>query len=221
MPDQLQALSVSAFKELMEQDNVLVLDTRATNVFTQGYIPGSLFIGIKGGFAKWASALLPVDKTIILVTDEDKEEESADLLDELGFDKVAGYLEGGFNAWFDAKEKMDLVIDVEADELAMDIPFDENLLIVDVRTDEEFAEGHIKGALHVPLQDLTDPGSMAHFDEHLNIYLYCRSGYRSVIAATLIKQQGIHNIRNVVGGWLAIQELEDKFEFEKSEEKKE
>jgi rhodanese-related sulfurtransferase len=99
--------------------------------------------------------------------------------------------------------------------MAMDIAFDPNMVIVDVRKETEYANGHVKEAINIPLNDLTDPGSMANLDDHHNIYIHCAGGYRSVIASSLIKRQGIHNIRNVVGGFAKIKELSDKFDIEK------
>ena len=189
-----------------EIDEVIILDTRAPEVFTQGFIAGSVNIGLDGRFAEWAGSLLPFHTPIILVTDEGKENESLIRLARVGFDKVIGYLQGGFEAWKAAGEETDMIIDVEADELAMDIPFDEHLQIVDVRRPTEFADGHVKNALNLPLNDLTDPATMASFEEDVNLYLHCGSGYRSVIAASLLKRQGIHNLRNVLGGWNKIKE---------------
>jgi rhodanese-related sulfurtransferase len=88
----------------------------------------------------------------------------------------------------------------------MDLPFDEKLVVVDVRRETEFADGHIKDAVNLPLNDLIDPGNMANFEEHHNLYLHCAGGYRSIIAASLLKRQGLHNIRNVQGGWDKIKE---------------
>ncbi|WP_431212434.1 rhodanese-like domain-containing protein [Puia sp. P3] len=119
----------------------------------------------------------------------------------VGFDKMKGYLEGSYEAWLTAGEPIDMIIDVEPDELAMDIPFDKNLVVLDVRRETEFADGHVKDALNIPLQDLTDPGNMANLEENYNIYVHCGGGYRSVIAASMLKRQGIHNLRNVTGGW--------------------
>ena len=82
----------------------------------------------------------------------------------------------------------------------------EHLVVVDVRQETEFADGHVKGAINLPLHELTDPGSMANFEETHNLYVHCGSGYRSVTAASLMKRQGIHNLRNVLGGWKAISE---------------
>ncbi len=212
----LKPLDIPTFKEKMNADNVIILDTRISGVFTEGFVPGSISIGLDGRFAEWAGSLLPFDKTFILVTEKGKEKETIVRLARVGFDKIEGYLSGGYDAWRDAGERIDLIIDVEADELAMDIPFDPNIVIVDVRKEPEFADGHIKEAINIPLTDLTDPGSMANLDDKHNIYVHCAGGYRSVIASSLLKRQGIHNIRNVLGGWGKIKELPEKFEIEKN-----
>ena len=88
----------------------------------------------------------------------------------------------------------------------MDIPFDDKLIVVDVRKPAEFADGHLKNAQNIPLEEMTDPGNLANFDEDQNIYVHCAGGYRSVIASSLFKRQGIHNIRNILGGWSKIRE---------------
>ncbi|NCI48590.1 MBL fold metallo-hydrolase [Sediminibacterium roseum] len=211
----LQPLPVAVFKERSNEENTIVLDTRNASTFTAGFLPGSVSIGLDGRFAEWAGSLLPFDKKMILVTEKGKEKETIVRLARVGFDKIEGYLDGGFEAWQSANEPIDMVIDVDADELAMDIPFDQNLVILDVRKESEYANGHIKDAINIPLTDLTDPGSMADLDDKHNIYVHCAGGYRSVIASSLLKKQGIHNIRNVVGGWSKIKELPDKFSIEK------
>ena len=99
-----------------------------------------------------------------------------------------------------------MIINVEADELMMDIPFDKNLVVVDVRKPVEFAEGHLSDAINIPLNEMTDPGSMANIEDRHNLYVHCAGGYRSVIAASLLKRQGIHNLRNIPGGWDKIKE---------------
>ena len=188
-----------------------MLDTRNASVFSLGFIPGAVFIGLEGKFAEWAGSLLPFDKSILLVTEEGKEKETIIRLSRVGFSKIEGYLSGGFKAWQEAGEKIDLIIDVEADELAMDIPFDENLVVVDVRKEVEFADGHIKDAVNIPLGNMTDPASMADIEDTDNLYVHCGTGFRSLIAASLLKRQGIHNLRNVVGGWdkIKVQEKAD------------
>jgi hydroxyacylglutathione hydrolase len=119
---------------------------------------------------------------------------------------MQGYLDGGFIAWRNAGEPIDMIINIDADELAMDIPFDEHLVIIDVRRETEFADGHIKNAFNIPLNEMNDAARVATLEEHQNLYVHCGGGYRSVIAASLLKRQGIHNLRNVRGGWNKIKE---------------
>ncbi len=201
----LTPLSIDAFKKLMAEE-VMVLDTRNGDTFTPGFIPGSIFIGLEGRFAEWAGSLLPFDKPMILVTEPGREEETVIRLSRVGFDKMLGYLEGSFEAWKAAGEKVDMIINIEADELAMDIPHDEHLVVVDVRRATEFADGHVKGAQNIPLNEMNDVVTIANFEENQNLYVHCAGGYRSVIASSLIKRQGIHNLRNIVGGWDKIKE---------------
>ena len=212
----LKPLTVQEFKEKIATFEPIILDTRNANVFTQGFVPGSISIGLEGRFAEFAGSILPFDQAILLVCEPGTEKESIVRLARVGFENIIGHLAGGFNAWATANETIDLIIDVEADELAMDIPFDPNMVIVDVRKTSEFDKGHLKEALTIPLDELTDPASMANFDDNQNIYIHCAGGYRSVIASSLIKRQGIHNIRNVVGGFKAISELGDKFDIEET-----
>lgn len=212
----LQPLSVEAFKAQIN-DNTIILDSRNPTDFTLGFVPGSINIGLNGRYAEWAGSLLSFESPILLVTEPGKEKESLIRLSRVGFEKITGYLSGGFAAWQEAGEAIDMIIDVEADELAMDMPFDDNLVIVDVRRESEYANEHVKEALNIPLDQLNDPGSMANLEEQYNIYIHCAGGYRSVIAASMIKRQGIHNIRNVVGGFDAIKQLPGKFKFEKTE----
>ena len=200
----LKPLDVTAFKEKMLDTDAIVLDSRESEVFTSGFVPGSINIGLSGRFAEWAGSLLPFDKSILLVTEAGKERETAVRLARVGFSMMVGYLEGGYDGWKNAGETIDMIITVEADELALDLQFDEKLLVVDVRREAEFADGHIRDAVNIPLNDLTDPGSMAGIEDSHNVYLHCAGGYRSIIASSLFKRQGIHNIRNVAGGWASI-----------------
>ena len=200
-------LSIREFKDLIAQD-VIILDTRPARVFTQGFVPGSISIGLDGRYAEWAGSLLSFDKDLVLVTEPGKEKESVVRLARVGFDKIAGCLDGGFETWKRAGEEIDMIIDIEPDELAMDLPFDENIMVIDVRKPSEFAEGHIDGAINIPLNTMIDPGTMANISDENNLYVYCSGGYRSVIASSLLKRRGIHNLRNVMGGWNKIKKLE-------------
>lgn len=203
----LTKLSVAEFKKLAN-DETIILDTRHAETFSLGFVPGSISIGLEGRFAEWAGSLLPFDKPIILVTETGREKETIIRLARVGFDKIKGCLDGGFEAWKKSGEEVDMIIDIEADELMMDIPFDENLVVIDVRKPVEFADGHLKDAVNIPLIELIDPLSMGNIREEDNLYVHCAAGYRSVIASSLLKRQGIHNLRNIAGGWAKIAEQE-------------
>jgi glyoxylase-like metal-dependent hydrolase (beta-lactamase superfamily II)/rhodanese-related sulfurtransferase len=209
----LTPLNIEVFKEKLLND-VIAVDTRPSTVFVQGFVPGSLSIGLEGRFAEWAGNLLSFNKPIVLVTGPGQEKESVIRLSRVGLSKIEGFLEGGYEAWTAAGENIDMIIEVESDELAMDIPFDPNLVVVDVRKEVEYADGHVKGALNIPLANLVDPGSLANIEETDNLYVHCGSGYRSVIAISLMKREGFHNIRNVLGGWAKIKD-EEGIETEK------
>ncbi|HLK31279.1 MAG TPA: MBL fold metallo-hydrolase [Puia sp.] len=206
LKEALKPLSVDEFKKLSKQDGIILLDTRNETVFSQGFIPGSISIGLEGRFAEWAGSLLPFDQSIILITEAGKEKETIIRLARVGFDKINGYLDGGFESWKNSGNSIDMIINVDADELAMDLPFDEHLVVIDVRRETEFADGHIAGAINIPLSEMNDPASMANIEDDQNLYLHCGGGYRSIIAASLLKRQGIHNLRNVSGGWNSIKE---------------
>ncbi len=201
----LTPLSVKELKKKMSED-VIILDTRRSEEFKDAFIPGSIFIGLEGRFAEWAGSLLPFDQRIIMVTQQGMEEETIVRLARVGFENVEGYLKGGIEAWKKAGEITDMIIDVEADELAMDIPFDDNLTVLDVRKPNEFAEGHVADAVNINLADMTDLALIAQFEESQNLYVHCAGGYRSLIACSILKKQGYHNLRNVAGGWAKIKE---------------
>ena len=201
----LKPLSIEEVKRAIA-DDVLILDTRSKDVFIDGFIPGSVFIGLEGRFAEWAGSLLPFDKPMIIVSEIGKEKEAIVRLSRVGFSNVIGYIEGGYEAWKNLGEESDMIINVEPHQLAMDIPFDEKLVVLDVRKPTEFAEGHVKNAVNIPLEEMNHPANLSDFEEDQNIYVHCQGGYRSVIASTMLKRQGIHNIRNVTGGYKQISE---------------
>jgi rhodanese-related sulfurtransferase len=203
----LKPLSVAEFKALAKKS--VIIDSRRATEFTQGFVPGSISIGLEGRYAEWGGSLLPFDQPLLIVTDPGKERESVIRLARVGFDKFRGYLDGGYEAWQKAGEEIDLIIDIEPDELMMDLPHDDNIVVLDVRGETEYADGHVAGAVNLPLGNMKDPGSMANIQETDNLYVHCAGGYRSVIAASLLKRQGIHNLRNVLGGWGKIKEQEN------------
>lgn len=207
MNNAMTALSIADFKQKVN-DGAWILDTRHATVFTEGFIPDSISIGLEGRFAEWAGSLLPFDQPLVLVTEAGKEKESAIRLSRVGIDNVQGYLQGGFEAWRDGNEKIDMVIDIEPEELAMDIPHDSKLEVIDVRKPSEFDTAHVKGAHNAPLDTLMDPMNVAMIDTENNLYIHCAGGYRSVIAASLLKRQGYHNLRNVLGGFGKIKDVD-------------
>jgi glyoxylase-like metal-dependent hydrolase (beta-lactamase superfamily II)/rhodanese-related sulfurtransferase len=200
MEKAMQPLTPAEFKA-KGKAGALILDTRPATEFGDGYVPGAISIGLEGRFAEWAGSLLPFDQDIILVTPIGKEEETVVRMARVGFDNVIGYLNGGYPTWEASGEAKDMIITVEADELAMDIPHDPNLVIIDVRKPIEFADGHIKNALNITLGDMMDPGKLADLEENHNLYVHCQGGYRSIIACSIMKREGIHNLRNIEGGF--------------------
>lgn len=202
----LQALSLETFKkELIE--GALLLDTRKATEFTSAFVPGAISIGLEGRFAEWAGALLPFHAPLVLITENGKEEETIIRLARVGFDQIHGYLQGGFNTWTEAQEPVDMIIDIEADELKLDLNYDHHMVVLDVRKELEFDNGHVQTAVNIPLQTMSDLSRIVNFEDTDNIYVHCAGGYRSVIAASLLKRQGIHNLRNVLGGFDAIKKV--------------
>src|SRR5690606_29414970 len=155
----------------------------------------------------WAGILLPFDRPMVLVTETGKEQESIIRMARVGFDKIEGYLEGGIEAWQQAGEKQDMIIDIDPEELAMDLPHDQKLEVIDVRKQGEYEAGHVKGATNIPLDSMKDTLTLAQIDDENNLYIHCAGGYRSVIAASLLKKQGFHNLRNVLGGFGKMKEV--------------
>jgi len=198
-------LTVDQFKNAMD-NNAVVIDTRNASDFIQGFIPGAIFLGTEGKYLNLVEPMFTPEQSFLFVSTPSTEKEIAILMHKTGFPNITGFLNGGFEAWLKSGEPIDLIIDVEADELIMDIPYDENLMVLDVRKEMEFADGHLANACNIPLDQLTDPGKIAQLDEGANIYLHCAGGNRSIIAASLLKRHGLNNIRNVAGGWKKIRE---------------
>jgi len=208
MDHTVSALSLTEFKSLITETNAVIIDSRPATVFTQGFIPGSVSIGLEGRFGEWAGNLLPLAEPVAIVAETGSEEETAAQLRRVGFSNIKGFLDGGFGTWKASGGQVDMIINVDADELAMDIPFDDRLVVVDVRRETEFGDGHVAEAINIPLTELVDPASMGNIEDDQNLYIHCATGYRSVIAASLFKRQGIHNLRNVAGGFEAIKKQE-------------
>jgi rhodanese-related sulfurtransferase len=212
-------LNLAQFLSLSQDDSVQIIDTRIATEFLQGFIPGSIHVALDEIKTLNALKVIEQDCPIILVCDQGTEEILIKRFELLGYTQVKGYLEGGFSTWSAAGEKIDLIIEVEVDELAMDIPFDEYLMILDIRTEDVYDKAHIKNSINLPLIEFGDPGAMSELDEHFNIYLIDDLGKQLLLAASVLKKQGIHNIRIVQDGWDAVEFLKNKFTIVASPEK--
>ncbi|MEO6130646.1 MAG: MBL fold metallo-hydrolase [Saprospiraceae bacterium] len=193
-----RALSIPEFEMLSEEDDVLMLDVRHQKDFVNGYVPGSVFIGLDGSFAPWVGSLIPdIKQKIILITPEGREEETVMRLARVGYDHALGHLEGGFNAWKAAGKpvhKID-ILDVPAFKHALDEHSD--ISILDVRKPDEWDKSHLASATHFPLDAINE--HMAEINPITTYYLHCRSGYRSTVAASILKARGYHRLVGVLG----------------------
>ena len=195
-----------AFEDLANQEGALVLDVRHQDSFVQGHIPQSIFIGIDGGFAPWVGALIQdVEQSILLVCPEGREEETITRLARVGFDQTLGYLKGGFETWKQAGKSFDTISSIPATEFAENFLRKPNA-VFDVRKDTEYLSQHLENAQHSPLDFINE--HLTDFPKGSPFYLYCAGGYRSVIAASILKKRGVHNLINVEGGFKAIQKTQ-------------
>jgi len=206
-------LNLAQFLQLSKDDSIQIIDARTDVEFLQGYIPGSIHIALDEIKTLNALKIIEQDCPIVLVCTQGTEEVLIKRFELLGYTQVKGYLQGGFSTWSDADQKIDLIIEVEVDELAMDIPFDEYLMILDIRAEEVYDKAHIKDSIHLPLIEFGDPGAMSELDEHFNIYIIDDLGKQLLLAASVLKKQGIHNIRIVQDGWDAVEFLKNKFKI--------
>jgi len=214
------SLSVDQFQQIVANENAFIIDTRDEALFLEGYVPNSIHFKPEIIHQAAALGLLSFEQPLVFVGDNDNEKIAIAYFEKLGFSHIKGWLDGGFAAWRNADKRYDLIIEVEADELAMDIPFDEFLMVLDIRTEEQYDAGHLKDAIHIPLLDFADPGSMSELDEHFNIYLISQDGQTNTLAASILKRQGIHNIRVVKQGWEDILLLKDRFTIELTKKNK-
>ena len=193
-----QALSVAAFKAAWAEEEALIIDTRNREQFSKGYIPGSIFIGLDGSFAMWVGALITdLKQPILFVAEHDKIDEVITRLARVGYDNPIGYLEGGFLAWKDADEDLEYVEEISGTQLStMDY---KNMDVLDVRKKSEYDAEHIVASSNFPLDFINQ--NMAEIKNNKKYYLYCASGYRSLIAASILRARGFGNVVNVTGGY--------------------
>ena len=196
-----KALSAKDFEIIANETNALILDVRNENDFAKGHIPNSIFIGINGTFAPWVGALiLDFKQPILLITPEDKEEETIKRLARVGYDATIGYLDGGIETWEKAGFELDSVNCISAETLEDKLK--EEITVFDVRKPGEFTAEHLNEAPSTPLDFLND--HLSEFPKDKEFYLFCAGGYRSMIAASILKARGYDNVINVNGGFNAI-----------------
>jgi len=201
-------LDVDMFEAMAEHEGALVLDTRHQDKFVQAHIPGSIFIGVDGSFAPWVGALITdLDQPIIFVADEGREEEVVMRLSRVGYDNSLGYLKGGVEAWKAAGKEVDSLESITADEFAQRMKAG-NLHVVDVRKPGEFQSEHVEDAESKPLDYINQ--QMDQWNDDDTKYVHCAGGYRSVIAASILKSRGIHDIVDIKGGYGAIKDTDIK-----------
>jgi hydroxyacylglutathione hydrolase len=196
-----KAFDAKTFELLANETDALILDVRKEEDFANGHIPKSIFIGIHGAFAPWVGALiLDIKQPILLVTPVGKEEETIKRLARVGYDTTLGYLKGSFESWKNAGLEYDTITSISAEVLEEKI--NENVPVFDVRKPGEYSAEHIVAVPSTPLDFINE--HLSEFPKEEKFYLHCAGGYRSMIAASILKARGYHNVIDVKGGFAAI-----------------
>ena len=198
-----KALSPDEFELLANETGALMLDTRNADIFAQAYIPNSINIGLDGNFAQWVGEMIPdVKQQILLITEPGKEEESVTRLSRVGYDHTIGYLKDGFKAWSQSDKDIESITRITAQDLAQQ--YNNKPLVFDVRKASEYNSEHVVDAINVPLNEINQ--HLAQFPKETPFILHCAGGYRSMIAAAILKQRGWDNFVDVQGGFKTIKE---------------
>ena len=195
-------LTVIDFKKNVNVNGSLMLDVRSIEEFAKAHIPGSIFIGLDGGFAPWVGELIKdINHPIVIISPAGREEEAITRLSRLGFDNSKGYLKGGINAWIDSGNEVDSVESINKNEFEK-LFSEANTKIFDVRNESEFNSEHVVGAYNIPLNKLN--ANLEKINSNGVNYIHCAGGYRSMIASSILKARGIHNFIDIKGGYSAI-----------------
>ncbi len=198
-----QPLSANAFEIAWEENNALIIDARKKEDFIQGFIPGSIFIGMDDSFAPWVGTLVPdLMQPILLVTEPGREKEAITRLARVGYDNTIGYLNGGMEAWIKAGNEIDTLDCIMADEFAVRFTKNPNLNVLDVRRHSEYETEHLVGAENFPLDFVNK--NIYSIDPEKDYYIHCAGGYRSVIFCSILKSRGYHRLKNILGGFQAL-----------------
>ena len=200
----MRALSVVEFEAAAETTDAIMLDTRAASEFAKGFVPRSINIGINGDFAPWVGALIKeVKQPILLITELGQEEETVTRLSRVGFDNVIGHLKGGFDNWKAAGKDIDTVNRISAAQFAKEVDVKSHV-VIDARRESEYRAEHVEEAYNKPLDQINS--WFAEMDPNKPFYIHCAGGYRSMIAASILKSRGHHNFKEIEGGFKAIAE---------------
>lgn len=196
-------LNPSTFQLIAEEENILILDTRKPEVFAAGHIPGSINIGIDGGFAPWVGTLIPdIEQKLLLVTDPGREHEVVTRLARVGYDHALGYLDGGWEAWVAAGHYIARIPSISADEFARMSAENPSYEILDVRKPGEYKSEHLADAHLLTLDHLNE--NLHLVNPNRDYFVHCAGGYRSMIFASIMAARGFHRIINIEGGMAAI-----------------
>lgn len=201
------ALSPKAFEVAANETDAVVLDVRHQDEFAAGHVPRSIFIGLNGDFAPWVGALIKdVNQSILLVVEKEKLKEAITRLSRVGFDNIFGYLDGGIEAWKSEGKELDRVSAITASAFKDVITSNVDTKVVDVRKASEYLSEHIISAVNFPLSEINE--YLAEMPSGEDVYVHCKSGYRSMIASSILKSRGVHNVIDVEKGFDAIKEAD-------------
>ena len=203
-----KALSINDVKHLLDTTNAIVLDVRKPQDFATEHITNSIFIGIDGQFAPWVGALITdIKQAIILVAPEGREEETVKRLSRVGYDNCVGFIAGGVDAWKHSGGETSSILSISADEFSGKLS-NNSLDVLDVRKPGEYESSHLCSVDSRPLDFITDWQDSLSKDKEYHVH--CAGGYRSMIAASLLKRKGYHKLIDVAGGFGAIQKTNAK-----------
>ncbi|MCD6017422.1 MAG: fold metallo-hydrolase [Bacteroidetes bacterium] len=203
-----KALNIAEVNHLLDTTKAIILDVRKPQEFAQEHIPGAVFIGIDGQFAPWVGALITdLKQPIILVTPSGREEETVMRLSRVGYDNCIGYVNGGVTAWKQEGKQTTSITSIPATEFSEKLKKGP-LNILDVRKPGEYEASHLAEVTSNPLDFITDwQNSISKEKEY---HIHCAGGYRSMIAASLLKRNGYEKLVDVAGGYGAIQKTDAK-----------
>ncbi len=204
------ALDVETFEAMANHEGALVLDTRNQQEFSKKHIPNSIFIGINGDFAPWVGALIPdLNQPIIFIAEKGKEEEVVTRLSRVGYDNTLGYLNGGIEAWENAGKDIESIESISASEFSNRYNTSE-INVLDVRKISEYNTSHLEKAKNLPLDYINQ--QMEEIEKENEYHIHCLGGYRSMIAASILKSRGFEKVIDVAGGFREISKTDiDKY----------